>query len=178
MFELLIAALATAAQEPPPLLTRDPLPGATAAENRTMSQSHPNATARTFPDLAVKELKIDGDTLYVLVRNEGEVGAKGPIRVVAKAEAGTARIASSPATIRSLKPGEDRWVALSRFRSRGGESFAIAGATRIAAAVTPAGQLPKLIDRTGRGCDACVDGDDANNMLAAEGSAIARGKPE
>jgi hypothetical protein len=61
MFQLLMFALATAAQDPNGwiFIRRDPPQGPMAGENRTLSQWHPNQDLRTFPDIVIGDLRID-----------------------------------------------------------------------------------------------------------------------
>ena len=186
MFDLLIVALAAAAQEPPPLLTRDPLPGATAAENRTLSQSHPNATARTFPDMAIKGLRIDGDTLHVLVANVGAARARGPIRISARAEA-NGTTAESAIRTGSLSSGQTRWVPLRNFAaksasaSRPNSIFALEDSAVVSVSVELRPAMSAAVDRSGQAClpsRGCIlELNEANNSLRAEGPTIPRGRP-
>jgi hypothetical protein len=83
----MLLLLAAAAPPNLPLVIRDPPRGPMPAENHTFSQPHNNMDDRMFPDIAVKDLRVDGDTLYVQVANQGGVRASGPIRLVARAEA-------------------------------------------------------------------------------------------
>jgi len=73
MMDLLLLGLAGLMQDQGPTITTlDPPMGPTIGENRTMSQWHPGSDNRMFPDVAVKDLRIDGDTLYV----HGSTGAR------------------------------------------------------------------------------------------------------
>lgn len=185
MFQLLMLALAAAAQDNGILNGVDPPQGPMPGENRTLSQDHPNRDERMFPDLAVKDLRIHEDTLYVLVTNEGGARAKGPIRITARAEANGVKSEAPAARIGSLKGGESRWVPLTDFSVKTASTtpsapiFALGGANIVSAAV----QLPppgSAFDRTGQSCsrDCIQELDEANNGFSAAGSAIARGRPE
>ncbi len=184
MFGMLILALAAVAQDRGPLfVNHDPPPGPRPAENHTLSQPHRNMDARMFPDLAVKDLRIDGDTLYVLVANQGGARSGGPIRVAAQAEVNGARIVAGPARIGRLKGGETRWVPLNRFSVAAASIagavpmlFALDDASVVLAEVSVPAESASL-DRTGQGCD-CVDEVDlSNNGVRADGKAITRGRP-
>jgi hypothetical protein len=188
MFELLVFAFAAAAQEqPPPLLGRDPGPGVTQAENRTLSQPHPFATARTFPDMAIKGLRIDGDTLHVLVANDGEARARGPIRIAARAEADGAKAEAAPARTGSLASGQSRWVPLRNFSvksasaARSGSVFALEDAALVWVSVALAPAMSPAVDRTGQAClpsrGCMLERNEANNSVRAIGKAIPRGRP-
>lgn len=187
MFDLLVFALAAAAQDPPPLFTRDPRPGVTPGENRTLSQQHPNATARTFPDMAIKGLRIDGDTLLVLVANDGEARARGPIRITAQAEANGTRAEAALARTGSLLSGQSRWVPLRGFAVKSASSagagsvFALEDAALVSVSVALAPAISAAVDRTGQAClpsRGCIlERNEANNSVRALGKAIPRGRP-
>ena len=188
MFDLLIFAIATAAQEqPPPLLTRDPRPGITPGENRTLSQPHPHATVRTFPDMTIKGLRIEGDTLYVLVANEGEARARGPIRITAQAEANGTRAEAGPARTGGLLSGKSRWVPLRSFAvksasaARAGSVLALEDAALVSVTVALAPAMSAAVDRTGQAClptRGCIlERNEANNSVRAIGKVIPRGRP-
>jgi hypothetical protein len=190
MLDMLILALAAAAaQDPtnPPIITRDPPQGAMPAENHTLSQPHPYATDRTFPDMAVKGLRIEGDTLYVLVVNEGKARARGPIRVTARAETHLVKGESAPARIGNLSAGESRWVPLRHFSvksasaARSASVFALEDASLVTATVSLSPPVPAAVDRSGQAClpsRGCVrEPNEANNSYRAEGDAILRGRP-
>ena len=170
MFQLLMLALAAAAQDDSVIRGLDPPQGPMPGENRTLSQDHPNRDERMFPDLAVKDLRIDQGTLYVLVTNKGEGRAKGPIRVTARTEANGTKSDAPVARIGSLKGGESRWVPV--------RNFALDGATLVSAAVELPPPVSSAVDRSGQGCDCIPELDETNNGYSAAGSAIARGRPE
>lgn len=187
MFQLLILALATAAQDPtgPILIRRDPPQGPMAGENRTLSQWHANQDLRTFPDLAVNDLRIQDDTLYVRVTNKGKARARGPISVTARAETNGVKSEAVAVRIDGLKGGESRWVPLTHFSVKTASTapsapvFALGGANVISAAVKlppPASAFDRSGQTCSRGCPQELD--EGNNDFSAAGSAIARGHPE
>jgi hypothetical protein len=161
---------------PPQQLVRGEVPrirervGTTPFENHTLSQPHRNMDDRMFPDIAVKDMRIDGDTLYVLVKNQGGSSARGPIRVVARAEANGVRSDARPARLSMLGPGESRWVPLEHFK------VALADASRVS--VTAVAAPPPALDRSGQDCNQCTDLNEENNGLSAPSAAIGRGRPQ
>jgi hypothetical protein len=167
---MFLIGLAALAQDEGPIFTGiDPAQGPTIGENRTLSQWHPGSDDRMFPDIAVKDLRIDGDTLYVLVTNEGRKNA-ARVQVTARAESKGARSGAASARLPTLSAGESKWVSLGHF------TVALADASVVSAAVRlPA---PVALDRSGQGCDACADVNQANDSFSAAPSSIARGKPE
>ncbi len=189
MLDMLILALAAAAAQDsnPPILTRDPRPGVTPVENRTLSQPHPYATDRMFPDLAIKGVRIEGDTLYVLVVNDGKARARGPIRVTARAETHLFNGVAAPVRIGNLKAGDSRWVPLRHFSvksasaARSASVFALEDARLVAATVSLSPPISAAVDRSGQAClpsRGCVrEPNEANNSFRAEGDAILRGRP-
>ena len=188
MLDMLILALAAAVQAAdPPIITRDPPQGAMPGENRTLSQPHPYATDRTFPDLAINGLRLDGDTLYVLVVNQGGARARGPIRVTARAESNGVGIEAAPARTAALKSGESRWVPLRQFSlksasaARSASVFALEDASVVSATVSLAPPISAAVDRTGQAClpsRGCVgESNEANNSVRAQGQSIPRGRP-
>lgn len=159
MSSLFLLALAQAAG--PDIVTRDPPQGVMPGENRTLSQPHRNMDDRMFPDIAVKDLRVDGDTLRVLVANDGRVDARTAIRLVARTRE-TQVVSRSP----RLRAGESRWVALSGF----------GGAGAVSATVRLQPQAASL-DRSGKGCDGCEDYNGANDSLTRSGDAIEPARP-
>ena len=188
MLDLLLLALAAAVQNvDPPLITHDPPQGAMPGENRTLSQPHPYATDRTFPDLAINGLRLDGDTLYVLVVNQGGARARGPIRVTARAESQRARSEAAPARTAALKSGESRWVPVRQFSLKSASAdrsqsvFALEDASLVSATVSLPPPISAAVDRTGQACRpsrGCVaELNEANNSVRAQGQSIPRGRP-
>ena len=147
----------------------DPPQGVMPGENIVLRPGHKNSDDRMFPDLAVKEMRIDGNTLYVRVSNEGLRGAKGPIRVTAQSAEGSVRHKAPSAKIYKLQPGESRWVPV---------QLALAQSGVVSAEIAPPQAPPWTLDRSGRGCEACEDRNEANNVLTAAAASIARGKPD
>ena len=161
MLSLILLALAQGG----PIVGRDPPQGlVTAYENRTLSQPHRNMDDRMFPDLAVKDMRVEGDTLRVLVANDGRVDSRGPIRLVAKAHG--ARQAQVVSRSPSLRAGENRWLEFAGF----GGASAVSATIRLQS-------LPATLDRSGRGCNGCADYNDANDSLTRSGEAIAPARP-
>ena len=166
MLDMLLLGLVGLMQDQGPTITTvDPPMGPTIGENRTLSQWHPGSDERMFPDVAVKDLRIDVNTLYVLVTNQGGKSAQ-KIQVSAKT-----RGASDSARLASLTAGESKWVPLAHFKTALADTSVVSAAVRLAA-------LPSALDRSGEGCDACSDVDESNNSLSAPVAAIARGRPE
>jgi hypothetical protein len=166
MIDVLLLGLAGLMQDQGPTITAiDPPMGVTVGENRTLSQWHPGSDDRMFPDVAVKDLRLDGDTLYVLVTNQG---AKSAQRIQV-----SARTQGSSETVRlaSLTAGESKWVPMAHFRIASADTGMVAVAAKVAA-------VPAALDRSGQGCDSCSDGDEANNSLSASAASITRGRPE
>ena len=178
MLELVLVAFA-AVQETPPLviIPQEPFrPGPTAAEFRTLSQPwRGNEPERMFPDLAIKDIRINGDTLYVLVANEGSVRARGPIQVSVHAKAHGVRTDDSVARTATLGGGESRWVAL---KDTALAAMGLANAD-ISASAEQAAVVPRALDRTGQLHRQVGVGDvnEANNSLTLAASAIVQGRP-
>ena len=173
MLHLLIAAFAAQAIDvlpPPDSPLREIRQGPTPYAEHTLSMPHKNMDDRMFPDIAVKDMRIDGNTLYVLVKNQGGSRARGPIRVVARAEANGVRSDAPPARLSTLSPGESRWVPLEHFK------VALADASRVSVAALAA--PPPWLDRSGQVCNQCTDLNEENNGLSAPSAAIGRGRPQ
>ena len=178
--------VAAAAQDAPVFIPRpDPPSGPMPADFRTLSQPHPNmAPERSFPDLTIKDLRIDGDTLYVMVANEGGKRAGGPISVTSLAEANGVRSEATPARIDKLAAGERRWVPLRQFSVKsaaiGGSAplVALADASRVSVTISQPPAVPSALDRTGQRRERTDrDPDESNNSLTLAGDAIVRGRP-
>ncbi|HEU5285743.1 MAG TPA: hypothetical protein VFU20_04430 [Sphingomicrobium sp.] len=186
MFDMLLLALAAAAQDNGIILTTDPPHGPMPGENRTLSQSHPNATDRMFPNLAVNGLRIDGDTLYVLVANQGKARTRAPIRLFALAESNGARAEAAPVRIARLSAGQSRWVPVRNFALKSAAAgrsptVALEDASFVSASVRLSPAIPAAVDRTGQAClpgRGCVlELDEANNSVRVDGRSIPRGRP-
>jgi hypothetical protein len=182
MLTLLLFALAAAQDVGPVIVTNDPPQGPTPGENRTLSQWHPGTDARMFPDIAIGELMIAGDTLYVRIVNEGRVASQGSIFIAARADANGLR--SEPANSRTgrLRAGEARWIPLRGFSvktaSTAGPVFALADASLVSVVARLVPSDAAALDRSGQGADRMIDLNEANNSRTAEGSTIARGQPQ
>ena len=173
------AALVAQAQGPV-IMTVDPPQGPTPGEFRTLSQPHPGSDDRMFPDIVIGSLKIDGDTLYVQVRNVGGAAAQGSVIVSARADESGKRSDVVQARTGPFQAGEARWVPLRGFSvktaSMAGQVFALADATSVAASarLLPTGSQ---LDRSGQGRLPTPEANETNNSLVLEGSAIGRGAP-
>jgi hypothetical protein len=194
MFTALLIALAPGPMAVPvmstPIIPRDMpfireprVAGVTPGENHTLSQPHPNSDDRMFPDIAIKDLKIDGDTLYVRLANLGRGGARVPILLAARAMAGGVK--SDVAQIRTnrLAAGETRWVPIKGFSVKTAATapsvFALANATAVSAAARLVPSSAGTLDRSGQGCGDCTSEiDETNNVLTLSGEALKRGKPQ
>ena len=179
MISMIVLAAVAMVQEvapvPPRIIMTNHEPrqaGVTPVENRTLSQPHRNMDLRMFPDIAVKSLRIDGNTLYALVANEGRTAAKGPIKVMAIALNNGVKSQATPVRLARLNSHESQWVAITNFAALNGAS-----------SVSAEAMLPPpsaALDRSGRGCDPAMclrELDVSNNGLRAAGPAIQRGKP-
>lgn len=184
MSTLLLGLFAAAQSLPEGVLVRDPPQGPTPGENRTLSQWYPGADDRMFPDLAIKDLRIDGDILYVHVVNQGVTRADGPIWVDANAHSDGIKGEARPTRVGKLMAGESRWVRVGQFslksasRSSSGPIFVLESADLISANIKQAAPATRTLDRTGQGCDRCHEVDTSNNSLSMPGAAIGRGRPE
>lgn len=182
---LMLAAAAMVQGDGRPVDALDPPAGPTAGEQRTLSQPHPNMDLRMFPDLAVRDLRLSGDSLYVLVVNEGRTRSRGSIRVSAEAVADNVKVAAETRS-GSLKARESRWVALKGFSAKAAAAgrpplFALENAALVSAVVVEVPVALGVLDRSGQACDPALgcgsERNLANNGLRAEGPAIARGRP-
>jgi hypothetical protein len=181
---LLAAAQLVPTLSPPDSAIREIRQGPMPAENHPLPPRHWKGHDPSLPDVAVKDLRIDGDTLYVLVANSGGSSIRGPIRVMALAQADGVRSEAAPATIGKLVAGEARWVPLKQFSVKvastkfSGPLFLLDKADAVLAEVVLPSPAPSALDRSGQGCDRCQDFNDANNVLRERGSNIARGRPD
>ena len=188
MFDMLILALAASAQEVPPVIIPEPnSAGPTAVEFRTLSMPHRNSKATPlYPDVAIKDVRIDGNTLHVLVANQGRVRTRGLLKVSARAHGNGLDAEAAPVRIGSLPAGQSRWVALNKFSvkaaAQAAPAFALQDAALVSADVRQQSQMSRAVDRTGQACDPALgcgkELEQGNNRFAAAGSAIARGRPE
>lgn len=181
---LLLAALAAAQNSPDVIYGIDPPQGPMAAENRTLSQWHRNADDRMFPDLAIRNMLLDGDTLHVLVTNDGGSRADGPILVTARAVANGVNGEVEPARIGRLPAGQSRWVALRHFRLKSaaagsaGPIFVLGDASAITASVRQSAPLAPALNRSGQSCETCRERNEGNNSLTGMGAELKRGRPD
>jgi hypothetical protein len=180
---LMLAAALQAAPTTPqlhflPELPQGPMPYA----ERTWSMPHPNSTDRMFPDMAIKDMRVDGDTLYVELANIGGGDVRVPILVAARAVANGTR--SDVAEIRTSRMAarETRWVAIRGFSIKTAAAapsvFALDNATTVSAVVRLMPSSAGMLDRTGDGCHQCTtESNEANNTLTLSGSALTHGRP-
>src|SRR5689334_12633369 len=136
MLSMLLLGLAGLTQDQGPTITTiDPPMGPTIGDNRTLSQLHPGSDDRMFPDVAVKDMRVDGDTLYVLVTNQGGRMARR-VQVSARVQG-----ASETARLASLPAGESKWVPLTHFNIALANTNVVSAVARLSAAV------PSALDR-------------------------------
>jgi hypothetical protein len=192
MLSILFLALAAPAPQawlaPPASLPREvpmrrEFVGVTPGENHTLSMPHRNSDDRMFPDIAIGELRIDGDRLYAKVVNCGRSQTHGPILVAARAEASGVRSDLAQAHTGRLDPGQSRWVPLSGFSVKTAATtahvFALQNATVVSATARLLASGAGALDRTGQGCGTCTrELDETNNTLTASGAGIKHGRPE
>jgi hypothetical protein len=165
-----------------PMIREPRVAGPTAFEWRTMSQPHPNSDDRMFPDIAVKDMRISGDTLYVQLANKGRGSSRTPIVVVARAAEGGIKTDEVQVRTARLASGETRWVALKGFAvksaSVAGAVFDLASASAVSAAAWLLPSTAGNLDRSGQGCGECaVDVDLSNNILTLGANSISRTLP-
>lgn len=178
---ILLASPAPAIFIPEPII-REIRQGPTPFAERTLSQPHPNSDDRMFPDLAIKDLRIDGDTLYVRVANQARGATQVPVLVAARALSNGARSDLAQVRTTRLAGGESRWVALKGFSIRTASTaqpvFALANASAVSAVARLVPSTAGMLDRSGRGCQECVtEMDETNNVLTLSGAAIGHGAP-
>jgi hypothetical protein len=184
MLTFLLAAAQILVPAPSPdSAIREIRQGPMPAENHPLPPQHWRKHDPSLPDVAVKALRIDGDTLYVLVANGGGATVRGPIRVMAQAVADGVRSEAAPTVLGKLSPGESRWVPVKQFSVKvastrfSGPLFLLDRADAVLAEVRLPGPA-RALDRSGRGCDRCDEADEANNVLRERGPDIARGRPD
>jgi hypothetical protein len=136
-----------------------------------------------FPDIAVGELRVDGDTLYVRVLNKGRSATPGPVLVAARAEENGSKTATVEQRTAKLLPSEARWVLLRGFSIKTAAArpavFALENATAVAAVAQMMPSSTGVLDRSGqsRNMDT-TDLDGSNNAVTATGSALKHGRPD
>jgi hypothetical protein len=157
--------------------------GPTPVENIWLRPGHKNSDDRMFPDIAIGQLQIDGDTLYVKLINRGHGATQAQTLVVARAEAGGVKSDLAQVRTGKLTAGESRWVPVKGFSFRTASTaesvFALANASVVSAAARLLPSTAGALDRSGQGCGDCtVEMDEANNVLTLAGDAIKHGRPE
>ena len=156
--------------------------GPTPFEWRTMSQPHPNSDDRMFPDIAVKDLRIVGDTLYVELANQGRSATRVPIMVIARAAENGMKTDEVQARTDRLGAGQTRWVQLKGFGVKPAAIkspvFDLSSADLVSAAAWLLPSTAGTLDRSGQGCGDCAaDADTSNNILSLKGASIGRSPP-
>lgn len=175
---MLAAAPATPIAPPEPIIReirQGPMPG----ENIYLRPPHKGSDDRMFPDIAVKAMRIDRDTLYVQLANQGRGSARASILVAARAEANGMRSEAVEARTGRLAAGESRWVPLKGFAVKSASTsppvFDLAAATVVSAAARLVPSTASALDRSGEGCSDCtIDSDESNNLLTLHGDSIKR----
>jgi hypothetical protein len=167
---------------PPTPMIREIQQGPMPFEWRTMSQPHANSDDRMFPDIAIKDMRIDGDTLYVRLANQGRGSTQVPIMVVARAAENGIKTDEVQARTARLAAGESRWVPLKGFAVKtaaiAAPVFDLSAANIVSAAAWLMPSTASALDRSGQGCGECAsDADTSNNLLTLKGAAIGRGAP-
>jgi hypothetical protein len=179
---LMLAAAPVRVMSPPTPMMREittlPMP----AEWHTLSQPHANSDDRMFPDVAVKDIRIDGDTLYVRLINQGRSGTRVPIAIAARAAVDGMKSDEIQTRTGRLAAGESRWVALKGFSVKSAaisaSIFDLASASAVSAAAWLLPSTAGTLDRSGQGCGECsIDADEKNNILSLKGNSIAHGRP-
>jgi hypothetical protein len=186
MLTILAFAAAVAAQDPgsiqgPVIIGPDPRQGPMPYNFGLMAPSHRGSDDRMFPDIAIGELRIEGDTLYVQVRNVGHSATQGGVTVEARAEENGMNTEPAQARTGRLRAGEARWVPLRGFSVRTASNaapvFALANATEVSATAMMQLAATPALDRSGQGRQDMFDMDEKNNSVTLEGSAIKHGRP-
>ena len=136
-----------------------------------------------FPDIAIGELTVDGDTLYVRVQNKGYSPTPGPVLVAARAEENGSKTAVVEQRTARLLPGETRWVSLRGFSVKTAATrpsvFALESASAVSAVARVMPSSTGVLDRSGQTREVgATDVDETNNSLTLVGSAITHGKPQ
>ena len=182
---MLLAAAAAGPAEPSPVtentialheIHQGPMP----AENIWLRQGH--ADDRMFPDIAIGQLNVDGDTLYVHVENKGHSATPGPVLVAARAEQNGSKTAIVEERTARLLPGEARWVPLRGFSVKTAAAnpsvFALESASAVSAVARVMPSSTGVLDRSGQTREVdSTDADETNNSLTLAGTAIRHGRP-
>jgi hypothetical protein len=179
---LMLATAPVRVMGPPTPVMREttilPMP----AEWHTLSQPHANSDNRMFPDIAVKDMRIDGDTLYVQLVNQGRTGTRASITIIARAAAHGVKSEEIRGQTQRLAAGESRWITLKGFSVKAAAIsapvFDLASASTVSAAAWLIPSTAGNLDRSGQGCGECAtDADEKNNILSLNGNSIVHGRP-
>lgn len=176
---LMLAAAPMTPIAPPEPIIREIRQGPMPGENIYLRPGHKNSDDRMFPDIAVKAMRIDRDTLYVELVNQGRGSARVPILVVARAEADGIRSEAVETRTPRLNSGESRWVPLKGFAMKSASLaspvFDLASASTVSVAARLLPSTAGALDRSGQGCGDCsTDSDESNNLLTLHGDSIKR----
>jgi hypothetical protein len=185
MIGALILLAAQAAPAPLPngiIFTTDPPRGPMPAENTYLRPGHKNSDDRMFPDIAIGELKVDGDTLYVRVQNKGGSATPGPVLVAARAEENGSKTGLVEQRTAKLLAGEARWVPLRGFSVKTAATspavFALESAGTVSAVARLMPSSAPVLDRSGQTREVGTrETDETNNSLTLAGTAIGHGRP-
>jgi hypothetical protein len=162
-------------------MTPDPRQGPMPAEFHTLSQPHPGADDRMFPDIAIGAMKIDGDTLYVQVKNLGRSASQSGVLVAVRAEANGMKSERAQVRTGRLSAGEARWVPVRGFSVRTASTsapvFALDSASSVSATATLQLAATPALDRSGQGRQEMSDRDESNNSVTLSGDTVQRGRP-
>jgi hypothetical protein len=181
---LAFAAQAAAAGMPEStVLLRELYQGPMPAENIWLRPAHAGSDERMFPDIAIGELRIDGDTVYVRVLNKGRSATPGPVLVAARVDENGSKSGTVEQRTAKLLANEARWVPLRGFSVKIAASvptvFALESATSVAAVAHMLPSSTGVLDRSGQTRNAdTTDLDESNNALTATGSALKHGRPQ
>jgi hypothetical protein len=185
MFGLLFLAMAAQASQPPATETQmhqlevqGPMP----AENMYLRPGHKGSDDRMFPDIAIGELRVEGDTLYVRVLNKGQSATPGAVLVAARAAENGSKTDMVEQRITRLQPGEARWVPLRGFSVKTAAMspavFALESASAVSAVARMIPTSTGVLDRSGQTREMdTIDLDESNNGLTATASQLKRGRP-
>jgi hypothetical protein len=182
---MLMLAPTVAANGPPARPIQEFRQGPMPAENIWLRPAHPQGfdDGRMFPDIAIGEFRIDGDTLYVRVLNKGHSPTPGGVLVAARAAENGSKTELVEQRTAKLLPGEARWVTLRGFAVKTAAAapavFALESASAVSAVARMMPSSAPALDRSGETREVGTEeGDEANNVLTLAAEAIKHGKPQ